>query len=136
MHAAQIRDIVGRMTFMPGWEVDCLIGGMVDGFALEYMECPALIRVTIKDVEDSYGAKDMFGKPATSDFVSQSPVPEYVLSFDANSEEGRRMVIMFVQNAVMSALEHEADEWLKIDGKIIRNPHTPGKPHFLGDDLA
>lgn len=100
MTRAELEALLARITYKPGTRCDI-------GPAYDYV----LIRIT-HSVLDACNAAD----------PTPIPVANH-LRLDSLEHLTERHVLQFIESAYRSFEQHEVDEWLKLDGKHINDPH-------------
>lgn len=100
--ARLVETVLKTVTYKEGWTFRVLFGGD------EFIDPPRL-RITFK-------ARDATGNVSQIlNIVSERPIPPVL--------EDSRDVVGWLRSFIADMERHEADEWLKVDGKAPFYPH-------------
>jgi hypothetical protein len=115
MNLHQVRDVVGRLTYKPGWrfEVDpgMRFGSVYNG------------EMVVAELRVSQRSKDAtLRTPGDSWTMMVEPLREFQC-------QDERTLLEAVYRLVKRLELHELDEWFKVDGLTLHNPHPEVEWH-------
>lgn len=98
-----VSGLVGRMSFMPG---SMILVRILHGDT-PYVE-------VLVDVEDSRSAH----RSERTRVCNGTHVPYFILD-----HRDERALVEFVKSLTRAVVLHEHDEWLRLDGELVSDPH-------------
>jgi hypothetical protein len=105
MTPAEVVALIQRVTYKPGWKLRTTVEPAVRGWGFP------VVRVQL-----TYRAPASDGSGASVEFHGEAS-----LSVDDRTEPDR--VLAWLTAFIQRSELHEMDEWLKVDGKHVRDPH-------------
>jgi hypothetical protein len=107
----RFNNLLQRITYKPEWSFRVNIHE-------EEMLNPLYLSIQM-NVEDTYN------KGTRIDVESKHDLPSRMILGWAPSEDNDAEFFIWVREQIHWREQHEADEWLRIDGVMVWNPHLP-----------
>ena len=105
-----VRRVLERINFMPNWK-----------FKMQKMEesyyTSGLVEIMVQSplIMDSISGEDSGTR--ISNIISLDP--DHIIK----STDYARMIVEIIYKSIADMFEHEVQEWFKVDGKFLREPH-------------
>jgi hypothetical protein len=109
-----LQALLDRVTYKPGYKFRALVNREPDTF----------LRPNVPMVEVRYTAQDARSDyPQETEVVATVPFP-LVEQLDLFTDVA---LFAYFRHSVLGHLEqHETDEWFRVDGELVNDPHAPG----------
>lgn len=107
-----VKSIVAKISYKPNFEIKVcrnMTNGEID------------IRILLKYVQDSNNSDPKIINPI---ILRKILTPRMIKM----SKKTDRHIVYIISNMIRQMETHEIDEWLKVDGKRLKNPHPELNP--------
>jgi hypothetical protein len=106
---SRIQTLLSRVTYKPGWKFECWPTYASNG------------RLSDREISiiTSFTAVNAENPSSTEIFHSQNLFPAEILENMTDAD----LVLHVIRECIFRVEMHEVDEWLKFNGKCVREPH-------------